>query len=446
MDLTEGDISKHIRQIAIPASLGFFFNTMFNVVDTYFAGWISTDALAALSISFPIFFIVVAFVQGLATGASAIISNTLGARNEKSAEQMSAQILSFAFLSYLVIAPLGMYVSRPLFEILGASGSYLDMAESYMQTIFLGSIFFMLLYAANAILLARGNSRVLKNYLIGGFFLNAALNPLFLFGGFGIPAMGFPGIAVATVTTMVIGFFYITYEVVREGHLKDCRLIDFIPQKRAFIEIAKQSIPACLNMMTIGIGIFIISYFIKNFGPAAIAAYGIGMRIEQIVLLPSIGLTIAALAITGQNNGAKLYGRVEETLRTTLRYGLVLVLLGCLIMLTFSTHFFSLFTHDQEVLKLGPTYLRIAALTSWAYIILGLHISTLQGMKRPFYPFLIGCLRQIVVPILVFYIVMEVLGGNLTSLWWSIFAITWIAAIITVFYTRWIIKNTKNDS
>ena len=285
---------------------------MLNVVDTYFAGWISTEALAALSISFPIFFIIIALVQGLATGASALISNALGSKDEKGAEHIAAQILSFAFFSYLIVAPLGIMASKSLFQILGAEGEYLEMAVSYMHTIFLGSVFFMILYAANSILLAHGNSKVLKNYLIGGFFLNAGLNPWFLFGGFGIPAMGITGIALATVVTMIVGFFYILYEVIKAGYLRMCTWKDFLPRKKDYFAIAQQSIPACLNMMTIGIGIFVISYFIKSYGHAAIAAFGIGMRIEQISLLPAIGLTIATLSITGQNNGAQFYDRVER--------------------------------------------------------------------------------------------------------------------------------------
>ncbi|KAF3361993.1 Uncharacterized protein PHSC3_001304 [Chlamydiales bacterium STE3] len=446
MDLTKGPITAHVKEIAIPASLGFFFSTMFNVVDTYFAGWISTEALAALAISFPVFFLVIAFVHGISTGSSALISNSLGAKDEKTAERLTAQVLTFAFFTYLLITPIGLLSSSFLFQVLGASDEFLEMSVAYMNIIFIGSFFLIMLYAANSALLARGNSVVLKNYLIGTFFLNIILNPWFLYGGLGIPPLGIRGIALATVVAMGIGFFYVMYKVWYAGFLRLARPKDFIPNGRVFLEIAKQSLPASLNMMTIGIGIFVITYFIKDFGKAAIAAYGIGTRIEQIAILPTIGLTIASLAIIGQNNGAGLIGRIEETLRITLRYGIYIVLVGCISMYLFSDKLFQIFSQDQQVIEIGAKYLRIAALTESAYVILGISISGLQGMKLPFYALWLGLLRQIIFPISVFYLVTRVLHYGLESVWWSIFFITWTAALVTLWYIQKVIKEKSKNS
>lgn len=446
MDLTQGEISKHVKAIAIPAGLGFFFNTMFNVVDTYFAGWISTDALAALTISFPIFFIIIAFVQGLATGASALISNALGSKNEKRIEHISAQVLSFAFLFYCALLPICLIYSPKLFGLLGAQGAYLEMVQSYMNIIFYGSFFLILLYSANAILLSHGNSTVLKNFLIGGFFLNAILDPWFLFGGFGLPAMGIQGIALATVVTMALGFFYVIFKVIEAGYLSVTSFSDFLPEKKHFLDIAKQSFPASLNMMTIGIGIFIINFFIKDFGKPAVAAFGIGTRIEQISLMPVIGLTIAVLTIIGQNNGAKLYSRVQETLHISVKYGAIITLFGFLLMFFLPGLLFNIFSNDPEVITIGTTYLRIAAFTSWAYMILAIYISSLQGMKRPFYALVIGCIRQIILPVALFYFLTQVFDLGLKSIWWGIFLITWSAALITIYYTRYVIQRKLNTS
>lgn len=446
MDLTQGKISSHIKDIAIPAALGFFFNTMFNIVDTYFAGWVSTTALAALTLSFPIFFIILAFVQGIATGSSALISNYIGANDDVSAEHISAQILSFATCCYFFVALFGLYVDRSLFQLMGAEGEYLEMAVSYMDVIFIGSFFFIALYAANSMLLARGNSRVLRNYLIVGCLLNAALDPWFLFGGFGLPAMGLKGIALATVLTIMLGFFYVLYHVIHCGYLRICTLSDFIPRKEPFYEIALQSFPAALNMMTIGTGIFVMTYFIKDFGEAAIAAYGIGIRIEQLTLLPTIGLTVASLAIVGQNNGARLYERIKETLAISLKYGGGIVLIGAFFMALFPEWFFKIFTQDPKVIEIGSTYLRIAAFISAGYMILGVYISALQGMKKPFFPLIIGFLRQILFPTLIFYYLVKILFLGLISVWISLFFIVWIAAIITIFFTNHVINKKIEEN
>ncbi|EFB42283.1 MULTISPECIES: MATE family efflux transporter [Parachlamydia] len=440
MDLTKGEVPSLVQKIAIPAALGFFFNTMFNVVDTYFAGWVSTQALAALSLSFPVFFIILAFVQGISTGSAALISNALGAKNEAQAERISAQVLSFAAMCYCFLVVIGLYVDSSLFQLMGAEGEYLEMAVAYMDIIFIGSFFFIVLYAANSILLARGNTKVLRNYLILGCFINAVLDPWFLFGGYGIPAMGLKGIAVATVFTMMLGFFYVLYEVIQSGYFHVCCWRDFIPKRDVFFAIAEQSFPAALNMMTIGIGIFIMTYFIKDFGHEAVAAYGIGIRIEQITLLPTIGLTVASLSIVGQNNGAGMIDRIRETVHVSTKYGALIVFVGCVLMSIFPEPLFKIFSNDPKVIQIGSTYLRIAALISAAYMLLGIYISALQGMKKPFFPFLVGCLRQIILPCLVYYLMTQVLHLGLLSIWWSCFTITWLGALITVFYTRWVIK------
>lgn len=445
MDLTTGSLDKHIREIGVPVSIGFFFNTMFNVVDTFFAGLVSTQAIAALSLSFPIFFWLAAFVQGLSSGGSALISNAIGAKNEKEAEHIASQIISFAVFCYLFIVIVGLYGSPTAFKLLGAENGYLEMATSYMDVIFIGSLFFILVYAANSILYAHGKSRYIRNFLVAGFFLNAALNPWFLFGGLGVPAMGLKGIALATVATMFCGFLYIFRVVIKEGYLKIVSWKDFIPQKSAFLSIAHQSIPSTLSIMTVGLGIFVIIYFIKNFGEAAVASYGIGMRIEQIVLLPTVGLTVATLSIVGQNNGAGKFERIEDTLRLSVRYGVWMACCGLLFMSLFAKPLYLIFTRDEEVLKIGIPYLHIAAFTCGAYILLGIHLAALQGIKKPFYALIIGLMRQIILPSCVFALLIEYLHRGLLSIWWSIFVITWSAAIATIFVTQYLIKKKPKN-
>ncbi len=123
-DLTTGDIPKQIRAIAVPASVGFFFNTMYNVVDTYFGGLASTDALAALSLSFPVFFIIIALGTGVSTGATALIANAVGERDEDKARIYASQAISFSILVSLFLTIIGYHISPFLFQLLGAQGQY----------------------------------------------------------------------------------------------------------------------------------------------------------------------------------------------------------------------------------------------------------------------------------------------------------------------------------
>ncbi len=441
-DLTIEPISKLMRRIAIPASVGFFFNTLYNVVDTFYTGLLSTQALAAMSLSFPIYFLVIALGSGFSTGAGALMANSLGANDKQTTRFVATQFLSLNLILSIVFMILGPLVSPFLFRILGASDEYLQMAMAFTNVIFLGIIFFFASFALNSFLTAQGNTKVYRNILIIGFFLNAIFDPIFMLGGFGIPALGIAGVAWATVTVQIISTIWMTYYVAKTGlFCREC-LAMFRPRWQYYRQILKQGLPASLNMVTVAIGVFVITYFISWFGKEAVAAYGISTRIDQIAMLPTIGLNIAVLTLVGQNNGAKKFARVRETIKKGVIYGLEITVVGIVFVLIFARSLIEIFSSDQAVISIGVTYLRISVLTYFAYLILYITVSALQGLKQPMYAIWIGLYRQIVMPLLLFFLLVKIFLLGLVGVWWGIFFINWSAAIITIFYLRRVIKRT----
>lgn len=441
-------VPRLIREIALPASTGFFFHTMFNVIDTYFGGLVSTQALAALSLSFPVFFVIIAIGGGISTGTTALISNALGAGSREEARLLAVQGIVFGILLSVVITIAGVYLSPTLFRILGASHDYLAMCLIYMNTIFMGTVFFMLIYMFNAILVAKGDVRPFRDFLIAGCFLNILFDPWFIYGGLGVPPMGVAGIAVATVVIQVMGAIYLGIKVYESGFVSrqsggfilHKALQDVLPKPVYFQEIARQGFPASVSVMTVGVGIFVITYFISDFGKEAVAAYGIATRIEQIVLLPTIGLNTAALTLVAQNNGAKRFDRIRQILHVSLRYGGVLMGAGTIAVFLCSPYLMGLFTGDSAVARIGSSYLKIAAFALYAYVILYVNVATLQGLKRPLFAIWIGLFRQIVAPTLVFFLCTQVFHLGLMGIWWGIFSITWGAALFTLFYVRGLLE------
>ena len=432
-NLTSGDIKKHLRSIAIPSSIGYFFHTMFNVTDTYFAGNISTTALASLSLTFSIFFVIIAVAGGMSQGATALIGNALGQKDVNHAKQIIYHTVILALFLAVFLTIIGIIVSPYLMQILGAEGVYLKEALSYINIILYGSAFFIGVFFSNAILNSIGNTKVFRNFLVAGFFFNMFLDYWFVKGGFGVPPLGVKGIALATIIIEFFGMLYLLYNLKKSYLLKDMPPFKFnINIIKAFL---KQGLPPTVNMSLMALGMFIITYFIAPFGKHVVAAYGIAVRIEQIVLLPSIGVNVAVLALVSQNNGAKLYDRVKDTVIYAQKIGLVLWAIGMILIYSSGEYALKIFSQDTLVVQAGLGYLYAAATALYAYMLVFINISLLQGIKQPALLIYLSLLRQLIIPIALFSI-FAFFKLPLDFYWWGIAGIIWISALFILWYAK----------
>lgn len=443
MDLVNDPIPKLVRHIAVPASVGFFFNTMYNIVDTYFAGRISTDALAAMAASFPIFFIILALGSGIGQGTTSLIANAIGENKSEKGHHYTLQSVSFGIVTSVLLTALGLWSAPHLFRFLGAEERYLDLSLAYMNCVLFGTVAFMLQSILNATLNALGDTKTFRNFLIAGFVMNCFLDPCLMYGWLGLPTFGIRGLALATVVIQIIGTFYMLHRVRQTRLWKGFQWKLFKPDPHMYREIAVQGIPASLNMLTIALGIFVITWFIGRFSKEGVAAYGIATRIEQIFLLPTIGLNISILSLTGQNNGARRFDRIREALNTTTRYGLVMTVVSGVIIFFAGSRLVDLFTDDKTVTAIGGQYLRVAAITLCSYVILFQTVFMLQGLKKPLYGLWLGIYRQLIGPGCVFWLLAFKLGWGLPGIWWGIFSVTWSAALFMFWFGRWKLRRVE---
>ena len=418
---------------------------MFNVVDTWYGGRLSTTALAAMSLSFPVFFLILSIGAGVSTGTTALIGNALGRKNHDEARRYLSQSLSFALLHALLLTGAGLFLAPHIFMLMGAQGEYLAHALSYMNVIFAGSTFFLLNFVMNAILNSHGNTVAYRNFLIGGFFLNLALDPWFMYGGAGFPALGLAGIALATVLIQCVGAVYLFSQLSKTGSMPTISLAELRPRWFYFRELFRQGLPSAMNMMTVSLGIFVITWYVGRFGEPAVAAYGIGTRIEQIALLPVMGLNISTLALTAQNFGAKRIDRIREAVQVSLRYGALLAAAGTVGALLYRRQLLGFFTSDSSVIDAGAGFLAVEAYVFPAYVLLYICISAMQGIKMPLFGLFIGLYRQIAGPLFVFHLLTAVMGMGLTGIWWGIFGITWSAALVVVVYVNRTLVKLEKD-
>ena len=440
MDLTKDPLSKLLWQIAVPSATGLFLQTVLNLTDTWFAGRISTLAQAALALSFPIFFILGTFGIGLSNGASALVGRALGAGNREEARRLAGQAVFLAFVLGLILMGLGPLISRPAFVSMGAEGEYLELCLDYMDIIFLFAPFFMLMNIINAMLVTQGDSRGMRNALGAAVGINALLDWWFVEGGLGLPPLGVTGLALATSLVEVGALIYLGRRLARTGLFADGFLSALRPNLTRQKELWRQALPPALNQASVGLGIYVINWFVGKFGAEAVAAYGVAVRLEQLVLLPALGLSIAMLPLAAQNDGAGQFDRALEARRLGLRWGGWISVAAFVILVLGGPFLMGLVSPDEAVRAEGAWFLKFDASAFFAYVLLYINMAFLQGLKRPMFAIWIGLYRQIAAPLLILPLLAFSLEMGTTGIWLGTALITVSGAVVAEIYTRRVIR------
>jgi len=425
-DLTQGVIKKHIVNLSVPAVVGYFFHTMFNITDTYFAGVISTEALAALSLSASVFFMVLAIGVGMSEAVTSLVGNALGEQDIQKARHITQNAIMFSIVLSIFLSTIGIISIPFLVESLG-DPSYVKETFEYINMILYGAVFFITSFFFNALLNAIGDTKSFRNILIVTSMLNIFLDYLFIkyFN------MGVSAIAIATIISEAITMLYLFYKLRKTKLFSNITLISY--DKDIIKDLIKQGFPPSVNMFMMAFGMYIITYFVAPYSKEAVAAFGIGMRIEQVFLMPVIGLNIATLAIVSQNNGAKIYDRINPTIRLAIVYGWMMSTIGVTSFFLFGEFFASLMTSDSIVIEQTALYLRISGLASYGFVVIFIYIAMLQGIKKPDIIFPISVYRQIIAPVIVFS-GLSIFGFEIFSLWVGLDLIIFSSALFLWLY------------
>ena len=430
-------ISKLLVRLAIPSSLGLMFNTFYNIVDTYYAGLISTQALSALSSSAFLFFVIVGLGYGGSNGITTLVGHALGEQKSDEARMYASKGLGLLLLLGVTMGIFGYLTTPTMLLWVGVEPIYQPMALAYIEVILLGTPLFFANFGLNAILVATGDTKSYRNTLIFGFVANLLLNPLFIFGWASIPAMGIGGIALSTVLIQALNASYLCVKVFKT---KLMVLTCFMPDKESAKIIFAQSLPAGLNMLMISFGSLMALYFVTHYGYKAVAGYGIGYRVEQLLLLPALGISSATLSLVSNNMGAKRVDRVRKSLFTALKYGYSIAFFGVII-LYFSAHWIiAHFDKDPDVIAYAYAYISVMMLLFFGYVTHFVCVATLQGIKHPRMIFYIGAFRQLLAPIIIYMLIVKVWQLSFVWMWIGLACIVYSSAIVILGYTLNILK------
>jgi putative MATE family efflux protein len=441
INLTKDPIWSLLKKVTIPASVGSLFQTFYNLVDTWFAGRISAEAISAIAKSFPIYFVIIAVGVGIGAATNSCIGNLLGAKKINKASLFIAQSVIFALVTSVVVTLFGLNASDFLLGVMGSDAASIALTREYLDIIFYGTFIVMIQISLNGALNAQGDTKSYRNVLIFSFFLNIFLNPLFIWGYGIVPAYGIGGLAIATVIAQSIGTIYLAYKVNSCKLRRYLSLKCFIPKFNLLKELFAQAMPIMISMLFIGVGIFNILYFIGQFGDLATAGYGAALRVEQVFLLPVIGLNTAVLSIGGQNFGAKNYNRIRELYTKALFFGSSFMTVAGVILFFGAEFFVSQFTDNLEAIYHGAIYLKVAALIAPIYPVFFITTAVFQALKKPIYSLYLSVLRLTAFPFLSLWYVINIKGGDYADIFYTIMATNWFMGIAVIIFIGYFLNN-----
>ena len=445
MNLLKDNVPKLVRKLAVPAMVGTLFQTLYNIVDTFFAGKISPEALSALSKSFPIYFIIIATSIGVTVAGTSLIGNSIGEKDNKKTLNYFAHIIYYVILISIFITFLGFYFAEKVFFLMGSTEEVVYLGLEYTNIIYSGAILFILVVSLNSLLHAEGDTKTYRNVLILSFLLNIVLNPILIFGFSFIPAFGVKGIGIATIISQFVSFLIILIKVLKNPRVLKITNEILIPKFLYFKNIFFQSMPITVSICGYALAAAIIFTYVGQSGEYAVAGYGVGTRIEQVVLIPILGINTAIISIIAQNYGANKLVRIKETYFTAIKYAfIIMVTAGVLVFLSASV-ITSFFSNDPEVIEYGKRYLKISAFVLPAYPVFFLSNGFFMALKKSENAMISNFFRNVLNPIVVFYISKHI-NASFETFFWIWGGINWFFSISYFFVVIYYFKARLNKS
>ena len=322
---------------------------------------------------------------------------------------------------------------------MGSTKEVTFLGLEYTNVIYSGSFIFILVVALNSLLHAEGDTKTYRNVLILSFLLNIVLNPILIFGFLFIPAFGVKGIGIATVIAQSVSLIIILVKVLKNSRVKEITKDYLKPKLLFFKNIFFQSMPITLSICGYALAAAIIFTYVGQSGEFAVAGYGAGTRIEQVVLLPILGINTAIISIISQNYGAKNFSRIKDTYFTAIKYAFVIMVTSGIIVFMSANIITSVFSNDPEVIEYGKRYLKISAFVLPAYPVFFLSNGFFMALKKSENAMISNLFRNVLNPIIVFYIA-KYIDASFNTFFWIWVGINWFFSIsyflIVIYYFK----------
>lgn len=384
---------------------------VFNLVDTFFVSRLGTEELAAMSFTFPAIMFIMSIALGFGIATSSVVSNAIGRGDHHQVQRLTTDSLIISFFIVVVFAVLGLLSMDPLFRLFGASGQTLILVKQYMFIWYLGVAFVVIPMVGNNAIRACGDTLFPSLIMIISMLVNLVLDPLLIFGLCGFPRLELKGAAIATVIARGVALVLSLLTL----HFKE-KLIDFaIPSFGELIDSVKQifyiGIPSAVSRLLIPITLAVIMRFVAGFGYAAVAAFGVSVKIEMFVSILIMALATALIPFVGQNWGAKKYDRVKEAVKKANIFSLWWGLVTFIVLLALAVPLGKLFGKDAQVAKHITWYLWIIPISYGLRGCAFLTVSVFNAMNKPLLSIGLNLVRMFLL-----YIPLALIGSRLAGL------------------------------
>jgi putative MATE family efflux protein len=375
---------------------GMFILMTFNLIDTYFVSLLGTKPLAAISFTFPVTFTVISLTIGLGIGTSAVIAKYLGKKDHQSAKNAATAALYLAAIVVAVISFIGYLVTDELFMLLGAQESLLPLIHQYMDIWYIGSVCLIGPMIGNAVLRASGDTKTPSIIMGSAGLINAVLDPIFIFGFGPIPAMGIQGAAIATLISWIFGLAFVLYILTKKLNLIHTTLISSKILFSAGRNILKIGLPAAGANMLTPIAAAIMTAIVATYGESAVAAFGVGSRIESIACLVLLALSMTLPPFISQNLGAGQLYRVEQAYKTAIKFVLVWQIAIYIVLVLTASWIANIFAKEEEVADLIKLFIWILPLGYGLQGVIILTNSSFNALHKPMVALVLSIIRLFV--------------------------------------------------
>lgn len=425
-------VNKLLITMAAPMVLSMLIGALYNVVDSLFVSHYGENALSAVSLAFPVQNIIIATGTGIGVGINALLSRYLGEKKQKEVNQTAMHGIVLGIIFYAIILLFGIFCVRNFYTFQTSDPEIVSMGIDYLTIICVFGFGQMFQLIFEKILQSTGRTSYTMVMQIVGAVINIFLDPVFIFGYFGLPAMGTSGAALATVIGQIIAmllglYFNLTKNKDVQFDFKTVKL-----ESRYLKGICTVGIPTIVMQSMSSVMCFGINKLLLNFSTTSTAVFGAYFKLQTFVYMATFGLNNALIPIVAFNIGARHAERIKKVIRLCGLYSAFIGLVGLVIMEAFPIQLISAFAPSEEMFSLGVTALRILG---FSFVFGGISVMTcyaLQGFSRGISSLVISALRQVIILLPLASILGKMFGIN--GIWWSFLISETITVVLAIIY------------